>query len=100
MSIIDAPTAHTPTPPTWIAVSCPSCKAPPGCPCDVRFTPVHIARERRASRQLRRRGMLDGLWCPICSRDAVLVAKLDRFLHTDGSSNHPCWAAISGGEDA
>lgn len=90
-------TATVPTAPLWIGVRCPECDAPPGCPCDARYVPAHVARERRAHNELRRCGMLT-LWCPICGRDAALIAKTDRFLHLDGTDNRPCWAAISGGD--
>jgi hypothetical protein len=91
-------TATVPAAPIWIGVRCPSCQAPPGRPCDTRFVKAHAARERSAHNELRRCGMLT-LWCPVCSRDAVLIAKIDRFLHLDGTENRTCWAAISGGDD-
>jgi hypothetical protein len=36
--------------------------------------------------------------CPVCGGQSVLLRDLDRYLHTDGSNNRDCWAAIHRGE--
>ena len=29
--------------------------------------------------------------CPVCSTPSTYVASLDRFVHSDGTSNQDCW---------
>lgn len=36
--------------------------------------------------------------CPVCSAPATFVASLDRFVHSDGSSNRDCWWVATLGE--
>jgi hypothetical protein len=32
--------------------------------------------------------------CPACGADAAYVVDLDRYVHTNGSDNRPCWRKI------
>jgi hypothetical protein len=36
--------------------------------------------------------------CPACSAVAYYIRDVDRYFHADGSSNRPCWRAITRGE--
>lgn len=35
--------------------------------------------------------------CPVCQETSVYTRELDRYVHTDGSDNHPCWLALARG---
>ena len=36
--------------------------------------------------------------CPACTKTAMFVRALDRYVHVDGSENLPCWLRIARGE--
>ena len=36
--------------------------------------------------------------CPACGQGAIYVRSLGRVMHTDGSTNQPCWVRILRGE--
>lgn len=80
-----------------VACPCPSCGAPPGARCPyTRPWGYHVARQRRALRELRRCGFL-GSRCPACGATAIYFRGADRHFHGDGSDCRPCWAQIASG---
>ncbi|MGO9352181.1 MAG: hypothetical protein ACLP3C_15655 [Mycobacterium sp.] len=37
------------------------------------------------------------LLCPVCGRDVIYHQGLDRYFHTDGTTNVNCWVHITRG---
>ncbi|MEU0977971.1 hypothetical protein [Streptomyces griseus] len=54
---------------------------------------VGIAEASQGQQEITTKGL-----CPACQQPAAYTRELDRYVHTDGSDNRPCWLALSRGE--